>query len=170
MKPTFDEIYRATIEEFGMTDEGFWRSIKSRDALFVRVRQALCYIARSFDYSSLYIAKKLKYNHSTVLYHEKTAQDHIRFERDYKGHLDSILRKLRESSNLYKIDGFLVREGDGFTMFFEGDKPSRVDGAKLWVVEDGEAYSIPEDAFPQITWESEPQECEMTLRLKQHGE
>lgn len=169
MRPTLDDIFYAVLEAFDIDDETY-RNIKdSREALAVSVRQVICWIGqKSYGYSQHEIGLYLGLNHSTVWHNKMRAEDYMSYDKDYKVCVNKALSilyaKEEEIQKEYSINGWVARDGyDDSLAFFTVKKPKRIED--MWLAEDY-CYSLPKEAFPQITWDCEPQECEMTLRLK----
>jgi hypothetical protein len=172
MRPTLDDIFYAVLEAFDIDDETY-RNIKdSRESLAVSVRQVICWIGQNtYGYSQNKIGLYLGLNHSTVWHNKMKAQDYMSYDKDYKMCVYKALTILyaKEEEGGQKecsISGWVVRDEDGDLTVFS-DKPIREtfsDGISFWCGE--EPRGLDPSLFPQITWESEPQECEMNLRLK----
>lgn len=172
MRPTLDDIFYAVLEAFDIDDETY-RNIKdSRECLAVSVRQVVCWIGQNtYGYSQDKIGLFLGLNHSTVWHNKMKAQDYMSYDKDYKMCVNKALSILyakeeEEEQKECSISGWVVRDEDGELTVFS-DKPIREtfsDGISFWCGE--EPRGLDPSLFPQITWESEPQECEMTLRLK----
>lgn len=170
MRPTLDDIFYAVLEACD-TDEETYRNLKdSRDALAVLIRQMVCWIGQeTYGYSQPKIGQYLGLNHSTVWHNKMKAQDYMSYDKEYKLCVNKALSILYakeedEGQKEYSINGWVARDGyDDSLSFFTVKKPKRFED--MWLAEDY-CYSLPKEAFPQITWESEPVECEMTLRLK----
>lgn len=170
MRPTLDDIFYAVLEAFDIDDETY-RNIKdSREALAVSVRQVICWIGqKSCGYSQSEIGGYLGLNHSTVWHNKMRAEDYMSYDKDYKMCVNkalSILYAKEEEQKECSINGWVTRDEDGDLTVFS-DKPIREtfsDGINFWCGE--EPRGLDPSLFPQITWENEPVECEMTLRLK----
>ena len=99
------------------------------------------------------------------------AQDYMYYDNSYKMRVNKALSILsakeeEEGQKEYSVSGWIVRDEDGELTVFS-DKPMRKTfsgGKSFWYGEEPVELDI--SLFPQITCESEPQECEMTLRLK----
>lgn len=168
MKPTLDAIFHAVLEAFDI-DEETYRNIKdSRVRLALSVRQVICWIGyNTYGYSQNAIGLYLGLNHSTVWHNKMKAQDYLSYDKDYKMCVNKALSILcSKGQKECSIRGWIVRDEDGELTAFSG-KPIRKtfsDGKVFWYGEDPIGLDV--SLFPQITWESEPQECKMTLRLK----
>ena len=172
MKPTLDDIFYAVLEAFDIDDETY-RNIKdSRENLAVSVRQVVCWIGQNtYGYTQNAIGLYLGLNHSTVCHNKKKAQDYMSYDSSYKICVNKALSILsakeeEEGQKEYSVSGWIVRDEDGELTVFS-DKPMRKTfsgGKSFWYGEEPVELDI--SLFPQITCESEPQECEMTLRLK----
>ena len=172
MKPTLDDIFYAVLEAFD-TDDETYRNIKdSRENLAVSVRQVICWIGQNtYGYTQNAIGLYLGLNHSTVCHNKKKAQDYMSYDSSYKICVNKALSILsakeeEEGQKEYSVSGWIVRDEDGELTVFS-DKPMRKTfsgGKSFWYGEEPIGLDI--SLFPQITCESEPQECEMILRLK----
>ena len=169
MRPTLDDIFYAVLEAFDIDDDTY-RNIKdSRKNLAVSVRQVFCWIGQNtYGYSQNEIGLYLGLNRSTVWHNKTKAQDYMSYDKGYKMRINKALSILyvkeeEEKQKEYSISGWVARDDDDFLNFYTVERPDRHDG--MWTNR-SYCYSLPQEAFPQITWESEPQECEMTLRLK----
>lgn len=168
MKPTLDDIFHAVLEAFDI-DEETYRNIKdSRVRLALSVRQVICWIGHNtYGYSQNKIGLYLGLNHSTVWHNKTKAQDYMSYDKDYKMCVNKALSILcAKGQKGCSISGWVVRDEDGELTVFS-DKPIKEtfsDGTSFWCGE--EPRGLDPSLFPQITWESEPQECKMTLRLK----
>ena len=171
MKPTLDDIFHAVLEAFDIDDETY-RNIKdSRENLAVSVRQVVCWIGQNtYGYTQNAIGLYLGLEHSTVWNNKKEAQDYMSYDKNYRMCVNKALSILsakeeEEGQKKYSVSGWIVRNEDGELTVFS-DKPMRKTfsgGKSFWYGQ--EPVGLDPSLFPQITWESEPQECEMTLRL-----
>ena len=69
----------------------------------------------------------------------------------------------------YKIKGWVARdraEGeDGTNLYFGWKKPKRLgDESFITWVDFGDFISLPKEMFPNLTWEDEPSEVELTIK------
>ena len=67
------------------------------------------------------------------------------------------------------IKGFVARDKDGQLCIFYGDKPHRGGCDRWWHPEHcptGDWMNLPEKMFPELKWEDEPIEVELTIRKK----
>lgn len=62
------------------------------------------------------------------------------------------------------IGGWVARDGDGRLYLYE-DRPLRYDGKSEWVGET--IMELDSGSFPDLTWLSDPMECEMTVKRKE---
>ena len=175
MKPTLDDIFYAVLDAFDINEETYRKIKRSREIIAVSVRQVICWIGQNtYGYTQNEIGLYLGLDHSTVWHNKMKAQDYMSYDKDYKMCVNKALSilcaKEKEEQKEYSISGWVARDEVGGLTFFS-DKPIREPfpfDRSVWC---GEVSSIlAPSLFPQITWESEPQECEMTLRLKQYGE
>lgn len=168
MKPTLDDIFHAVLEAFDIYEETY-RNIKdSRVRLALSVRQVICWIGHNiYGYSQKEIGLYLGLNHSTVWHNKMKAQDYMSYDKDYKMCVNKALSILcAKGQKECSISGWVVRDEDGELTVFS-DKPIKEtfsDGTSFWCGE--EPIGLDVSLFPQITWESEPQECKITIRLK----
>lgn len=176
MKPTLEDIFYAVLEAFDINEETYRNIQKSRKSLAVSVRQVICWIGQNtYGYTQNAIGLYLGLDHSTVWHNKMKAQDYMCYDNSYKIRVNNALSILsvkeeEEEQKEYSISGWVARDEVGGLTFFS-DKPIREPFSFDRSVWCGEVSSVlAPSLFPQITWESEPQECEMTLRLKQYGE
>lgn len=175
MKPTLEDIFYAVLEAFDINEETYRNIQKSRKSLAVSVRQVICWIGQNtYGYTQNAIGLYLGLDHSTVCHNKMKVGDYISYDKDYKIRVNKALSTLcakeKEEQKECSIGGWIVRDEDGDLTVFS-DKPIREtfsDGISFWCGE--EPRGLNPSLFPQIKWESEPQECEITLRLKQYGE
>ena len=172
MKPTLDDIFHAVLEAFDIDDETYRNIKESRVPLAMSVRQVFCWIGqKTYGYTQNEMGLYLGLNHSTVCHNKKKAQDYMSYDSSYKTCVNKALSILsakeeEEGQKEYSVSGWIVRDEDGELTVFS-DKPIRKTfsgGKSFWYGEEPVGLDI--SLFPQITCESEPQECEMTLRLK----
>ena len=172
MRPTLDDIFHAVLEAFDIDDETYRNIKESRVPLAMSVRQVICWIGQNtYGYTQNAIGLYLGLNHSTVCHNKKKAQDYMSYDSSYKTCVNKALSILsakeeEEGQKEYSVSGWIVRDEDGELTVFS-DKPMRKTfsgGKSFWYGEEPIGLDI--SLFPQITCESEPQECEMTLRLK----
>lgn len=176
MKPTLDDIFHAVLEAFDIDDETYRNIKESRVRLAVSVRQVFCWIGQNtYGYTQNAIGLYLGLEHSTVWHNKMKAQDYMSYDSSYKTCVNKALSILsakeeEEEQKECSISVWVARDEDGGLAFFSY-KPKREtfsDGRSFWLGE--ESRRLDPSLFPQITWESDPQECEMILRLKQYGE
>ena len=172
MKPTLDDIFHAVLEAFDIDDETYRNIKESRVPLAMSVRQVVCWIGQNtYGYTQNEMGLYLGLNHSTVCHNKKKAQDYMSYDSSYKTCVNKALsilstKEKEEGQKEYSVSGWIVRDEDGELTVFS-DKPMRKTfsgGKSFWYGEEPIGLDI--SLFPQITCESEPQECEMTLRLK----
>ena len=171
MKPTLDDIFHAVLEAYDIDDETYRNIKESRVSLAVSVRQVFCWIGQKiYGYTQNAIGLYLGLEHSTVWHNKMKAQDYMSYDSSYKTCVNKALSilsaKEEEEQKEYSVSGWIVRDEDGELTVFS-DKPMRKTfsgGKSFWYGEEPVGLDI--SLFPQITCESEPQECEMTLRLK----
>ena len=171
MKPTLEDIFYAVLEAFDINEETYRNIQKSKKSLAVSVRQVICWIGQNtYGYTQNAIGLYLGLDHSTVWHNKMKVEDYMSYDKDYKIRvnraLSTLCAKEKEEQKECSIRGWIVRDEDGDLTVFS-DKPIREtfsDGISFWCGE--EPRGLNPSLFPQITWESEPQECEMALRLK----
>ena len=176
MKPTLEDIFYAVLEAFDINEETYRNIQKSRKSLAVSVRQVICWIGQNtYGYTQNAIGLYLGLDHSTVCLNKMKAQDYISYDNSYKMCVNKALSILsakeeEEEQKECSIGGWVARDEDGALTVFS-DKPTRenfLEDTSVWC--GAKPIELDPALFPQSTWESEPQECEMTLRLKQYGE
>ena len=76
------------------------------------------------------------------------------------------VRKEKTAMNKQKIHGYICRDKIGHLMFFTG-RPKRNIEYECWVVDQNRiyCYDVPRALFPKITWEDEPREADMEIKL-----
>ena len=168
MKPTLDDIFYAVLDAFDINEETYRKIKRSREIIAVSVRQVICWIGQNtYGYTQNEIGLYLGLDHSTVWHNKMKAQDYISYDNSYKMCVNKALSILcSKGQKECSIRGWIVRDEDGELTVFS-DKPMRKTfsgGKSFWYGE--EPIGLDPSLFPQITCESEPQECEMTLRLK----
>lgn len=66
--------------------------------------------------------------------------------------------------NEVTINGYVATDRDGTRCIYIENKPVREMELEVW---NAAYYSeLPDNTFPEITWESEPVEVEITIKLK----
>ena len=172
MKPTLDDIFYAVLEAFDINEETYRNIQKSRKSLAVSVRQVICWIGQNtYGYTQNEIGLYLGLDHSTVLHNKMKVEDYMSYDKDYKMCVNKALSILsakeeKEEQKECSIGGWVARDEDGALTVFS-DKPTREnfsEDTSVWC--GAKPIELDPALFPQITWESEPQEGEMTLRLK----
>ena len=169
MRPTLDDIFYAVLEAWD-TDEETYRNLKdSRERLAVSVRQVICLIAQDCGYSQSQIGLYLGLNHSTVWHNKKMCKDYMAYDKEYKLVVYKALTLLYEKEDAQietTIKGFITRDENGKLTLWDENPPERdafSNGVGFWF---GECpRDIDPALFPQITWENEPQECEIKITL-----
>lgn len=170
MKPTLEDIFYAVLEAFDINEETYRNIQKSRKSLAVSVRQVICWIGQNtYGYTQNAIGLYLGLDHSTVWHNKMKVEDYMSYDKDYKMCVNKALSilcvKEKEEQKECSIGGWVARDEDGELTAFSG-KPIRKtfsDGKVFWYGDEPIGLDI--SLFPQITCESEPQECEMILRL-----
>lgn len=169
MKPSIEQVFAIALECCGVGEEEYASIANTRERKAVEVRQVCCLLGQRVGHSQSTIGRFLGIDHSTVCHNKRTAQDLCDTDGAYASRviravdaLDNIAKRIKECV----INGWVSRDKDGgLTLFSE--KPNRD------VFQQGEGFwcgdcprELDPTLFPQITWYSEPVECEMTLRLK----
>lgn len=170
MTPTLDDIFYSVLEAFDIDDETY-RNIKdTRETLATSIRQVICWIGQNtYGYSQNNIGQYLGLDHSTVWYNKKKADDYMSYDKSYRMCVDkalSIICAKEDEQKECSIIGYIARDKDGDLTVFS-NRPTRdtfSDGMSFWCGE--EPRELNPSNFPQVTYESEPVECEITLRLK----
>lgn len=69
------------------------------------------------------------------------------------------------------IQGWLVRDKDGtLNLFYGSDKPIKRGQDEYWSVVAGAVFEyLPIEMFPDLTWDSEPEEVELIIKRKKYG-
>ena len=166
IKPSLDYIFETALSCFGISEEEYNKEKDTRSLIAITVRQAVCLLGQCFGHSQSSIGKFLEIDHSTVCYNKKIAQDLCDTEADYARNMMLAIDKLESNMNKlseYNIHGWVARDEDNELNFYMRHEPIRASG--YWISSDFKCL-IPEDAYPNITFECEPQKCVMTLKLK----
>lgn len=169
MRPTLQLIFDATLNVVGMSKVEYERVKKSHYEKPLMIRQIVSLLGQKYGYSLHKIGDFLDIAHCTVHHQREKAKGFYEYEKEYASMVDDVMlivnnEMTKDAPREEKISGWIARDGyDDSLSFFTVKKPKRVED--MWLAEDY-CYSLPKEAFPQITWESEPVECEMTLRLK----
>lgn len=72
----------------------------------------------------------------------------------------------QESKQETVIQGWVCRDNNSLNaQILIGDKPKRT-GYGFWENKTADCITLPEDLFPDLTWESEPQEVELIIKRK----
>lgn len=166
ISPSLDQIFNTALSCFDVSLEEYNSEKDTRSLTAITIRQVVCYLGQRFGYSQSVIGKYLGIDHSTVCYNKKVAKDLCDTEVEYASNmimaidkLDGFVKKLIQ----YDINGWVARDEDNALNFYVRQKPIRVNG--FWM-SDAYYYSLPQEAYPSITYESEPHACTMTLKLK----
>lgn len=168
MRPTLDEILSASLEALGY-DRQYWKSVRNRrlpDA--VKIKQFVTYLGHEIEgYPMTRIGAFLGPSHATISSHYHNAKFFLQHEQDYREAMDNALEIIDRLKGVQKhvtIRGWVARDKDGSVFFYE-EKPHRSENGR-WLTYGYHAYGyVTDEMFPHITWESEPQEAEITIRL-----
>lgn len=67
------------------------------------------------------------------------------------------------------IQGWVCRDNNSLNaQVLIGDKPKRT-GFNYWENKSADCITLPKDLFPDLTWDDEPQECEIIIKRKNNG-
>lgn len=67
------------------------------------------------------------------------------------------------------ISGWVCRDNNSLNaQVLIGDKPKRT-GYNYWENKSADCITLPKDLFPDLTWDSDPIECEITIKRKKNG-
>ena len=172
MRPTLDDIFYAVLEAWD-TDEETYRNIKdSRESLAVSIRQVFVWIAQEYEYSQPKIGTYLGMAACSVFHNKKMCKDYMSYDAEYLAIVNKALVILYEKENIQTettIKGIITRDEDGDLTLWEElpKKYTPSNGMGIWY--GASPRKINRAFFPQITWESEPQECEVIIKLKSYG-
>lgn len=62
------------------------------------------------------------------------------------------------------MKGYVARDGFGGTVSFFSSKPYRPsEGLGIWKIREGGVVHLPKEMFPDLKWEDEPMEVEVTF-------
>lgn len=86
-------------------------------------------------------------------------------EQDGSMYAPSDLDFLSEKETAVLV-GWICRDNNSLNaQVLIGDKPKRT-GFGFWENESADCITLPTDSFPSLTWESDPIEVELTIKLK----
>lgn len=173
MRPTLDEILSASLEALGY-DRQYWKSVKNRklpDA--VKVKQFVTYLGYEIEgYPMTRIGAFLGLSHATISSHYHNAKFFLQHEQDYREAMDNALKIIDSIEGAQKyvtIRGWLARDGECEcdNIYVYSEAPRRSKESNAWMVSHPlcHFWKLPKDSYPHITWESEPQEAEITIKL-----
>ena len=169
MKPTLEQILDTTLRILDL-EKDYWNANKSYRRLeIVEVKQIVSFVGQKYDYSQPTIGRFLEVDHSTVCHNRKNAAFYYDYDKRFARKVNLILDALKmyEESEV-TIKGWVARS-ENFNeclQFFAEEIPIRNQEYKIWQPNEGMVYDIPNHAFQFLTWENEPIECEITIRLK----
>ena len=168
MIPTLDDIFQAVLEAWDIDKETYHGLKNSRDRLAVSVRQLVCWLGQRYGYTQSRVGLYLGITHSTVWHNKKMCEDYMTYDKDYKLVVYKALTSLYEKENIQEeitVSWLITRDERGdLTLWSE--EPSRNPFANREGFWFGESPRLDPALFPQITWENEPQECEIKITLK----
>lgn len=167
-KPSLEKIKNITLKVLNIDKETFEKSEKRRTALIQRAKQMIALIGQECGYSLNAIGRFLKLDHSTVHHNKLVAMDYAKYEHEYADSLNEIRCAIKGSERTQKrcsLQGYIARDKNGdlfvFTTIPHRDNSDRE--LPCWRAK--ESFQLDSDLFPHITWQDEPQECNMALTL-----
>ena len=176
MRPTLDEILSASLEALGY-DRKYWKSVKNRRLPeAVKVKQFVAYLGHEIEgYPMTRIGAFLGLSHATISGHYHNARFFLQHEPDYREAMDNaleIIDRLKGAQKHVTIRGWVARDGECEcdNIYVYSEAPRRSKESNAWLVPHPlcHFWKLPKDSFAHITWESEPQEAEITIKLKYH--
>ena len=89
------------------------------------------------------------------------------FDRAYTLGKQEIKQEIKQETDADTvIQGWVCRDNNSLNaQVLIGDKPKRT-GFNYWENKSADCITLPKDSFPDLTWESEPQECEIIIKRK----
>jgi hypothetical protein len=169
MKPTLEQILDTTLRILDLNKEYFMKNQSSRRLEIVEVKQMVSFVGQKNGYSQTVIGNFLGINHSTVCHNKKSACFFYDHDKRFARKINLILNALKiyEEKEI-KLSGWVARSDNfnGCLQFFTEEVPTRNHHYKIWQPNEGMVYDIPNHAFQFLTWENEPIECEIIIRLK----
>lgn len=164
-----DVILSTILETTGYDKDRWEAERKRRTPEPLLVKQLFSLLAYEEGYTTPKIGHFLELNTATVHHHINQARGLAMYEQDYGKMVQGLKNILGEAKKIQKeatVRGWVARDEDGELALF-ADKPEIDEfstGGHFWV---GEApRTLPSKSFPQITWETGAEECEITIRLK----
>ena len=103
---------------------------------------------------------------------ERIVPEYVGADPEMSSDLNGLIREgyikaLEDLEQLPKLEGYVVRDSDGRLWFYRNGKPYRLDSG-YW--ENASDYiGLQKDSLPEITWETEPVECELIIRISKEG-
>ena len=168
MKPTLNQIFDEVLKAFHTTQEEYDAISNTRQREGVEIRQVFCYLGQVYGYPQRMIGEYVGLDHSTVHHNRMVAQDLIDTDREFASKVseaNSVLKSIADDIGDYTIEGWVARDKEGnFLNFFTDKKPVAI--YDMWFIDEGYCYSLPEKAFPLLTFENSPKKCSLTLNLK----
>lgn len=169
MKPTLEQILDTTLRVLDLDKEYFLANKSYRRLEILEVKQIISFVGQKYEYSQPTIGRFLGIDHSSVCHNRKNASFYYDCNKRFARKIDLILDVLKtyEESEV-TMKGWVARSENfnGCLQFFTEEIPIRNQEYKIWQPNEGMVYDIPNHAFQFLTWENEPIECEITIRLK----
>lgn len=169
MKPTLEQILDTTLKILDLDKEYFLANKNYRMLEIIEVKQIVSFVGQQYEHSQPTIGRFLGIDHSSVCNHKKNATFYYYYDKRFAGKIDRILDALKmyEESEV-TLKGWVARSENfnSCLQFFTGEIPIRNQEYKIWQPNEGVVYDIPNHVFQFLTWENEPIESEITIRLK----
>lgn len=165
MKYSLEDILSATLETLEISPS-FWEAMrKYRVADTIKVKRFVSAIAHRFGYKHIEIAHFLHNNRTTIIHHIKTFNDQAVLYEELRTAMQSIVVRLAKRKPMcsgHVSHAWMARTKSG-VLVISPVKPERV-GA--WWIAEGSRLFNPQDAFPQITYESEPMKVRIEITIE----
>lgn len=151
MKPNLNKILKAVLKEFKMSAMDFEILRHTRVHSVIQVMQAVSLIASEAGHKPLAIGGFLGKDRTTIIYNVKQMKGICDVYPDMREKLDKVRQELAyDESHMYS--SYIARSHSGLLTISPG-MPVRMAG--YWVAEGSKPYKD-QNAFPQITWVTEP--------------
>lgn len=155
MKPNLEHILTASLDALGLNHLTWRLHNKTRLASIVRAKQLYCLLAFEEGYSHNEIGRHIGLHRTSVIHHINTFRDHCDIYPDCSDLLEearSLIPDCEGAQRSHKISAWLARCHTRL-LVISPNRPTSVSG--YWVSEGSRPYN-PQEAFPQITYQSGP--------------
>jgi hypothetical protein len=162
MKPSLNEILRATLETLNIDSEDWEKNIRSRKGYIIRAKELFCTLAAEEGHSYVKIGLFLGAGHSTAIHHAKTFKAYCELYPTYYDLIESANKRIpRPLPKEHVTRAWLARCKSGALVI---SSSRLVEAAGYWISEGSRPY-YPASAFPQVTYGRGPVKVLVTVSL-----